>query len=540
VNNSPQVLVIDDDAVDREAVRRAVIRPGQNTVIHMAATGKEAIGLLQEKKFDCVFLDYHLPDMDGISLLRAVYDADTDLPPSPIVMLTGQGNEAVMADALRWGAQDYVVKDNISRDTLGIAMAKAREMFELKKSRRQAEEQLRQAQKMEAVGQLTSGVAHDFNNLLTVILGNTRILTRRLQPANGELSREDLMKKVQTIEISAQRGAELVRRLMVFTRQRAPKAEVVDINFCVQETAELLSRALGETVETRMVLNDGIWPVQVDVGQFENALINIAVNARDSMPQGGKLTIETHNVVVDDEYTFRHPDVVAGPYVMIAVSDTGHGMPPAIARRIFEPFYTTKPQGQGTGLGLSMVYGFIRQCGGYVHVYSEEGHGTVFRIYLPKLAGEGEAVVDNMPDALPGGSETILVVEDDEEVLAVAVKMLTQLGYKTFTAESGRTALEILKSERENISLVFTDVVLQGGMNGAELARKVQEYYPGIKILYTSGYTESAIPDYKLVEGTELIGKPYRKAALAAKVREILDGKQGETGHERESARARH
>ena len=526
------VLIIDDNVVDREGIRRYLRRPGFEITVCDATTGAEGLDQIGKTKFDCVFLDYRLPDMDGISLLRKIYDSDTDLPPFPVVMLTGQGNEAVMADALRWGAQDYIIKGNINPDTLQIAMAKAREVFELKKSRRAAEEHLRQSQKMEAVGQLTSGVAHDFNNLLTVVLGNTRLLQKKLQ-ANEAMSDEDLARRVQAIDKAARRGAELVRRLMIFTRQRPLAEAVVDINACVAETFELLRRSLGEMIEIRFIPGETLWPVEIDSGQFENALINIAVNALDAMPRGGKLTIETRNIMLNDEYTFRNPDMAEGPYVMIAISDTGTGMPEAVRQRIFEPFYTTKAAGEGTGLGLSMVYGLLRQSGGHVHVYSEEGHGTVFRIYLPRMAedgaGAGEIAAHGADSAAPCGTETLLVVEDDDEVRGIAQNMLERMGYKILIAKDGRTALEILKRQHKNIDLIFTDIVMPGGLSGADLVRQAQEYYPGVRVLYTSGYTENTLPDYQLIASEHLIGKPYRREALAQKIRQVLD--HGEQTH---------
>jgi signal transduction histidine kinase len=523
------ILIVDDDKIDRESVRRYLRKAGRNIEFCEASSGEEAFGQLKKKSFDCVFLDYNLPDMDGISLLRKFYDSEKGIAPSPTVMLTGKGSESVMIDALRWGAQDYLVKDNISSDSLYIALTKAKEMYELKISQHQANEIRRQSQKMEAVGQLTSGVAHDFNNLLTIVLGNTRLMQKRLQ-SGEDISglMEDFEKKVIAIETAAKKGAELVKRLMVFTRQRPVQMEVIDINGRVQEINELLKRTLGERISVKTIVSDGIWPVQVDVGQFENALINMAVNARDAMPDGGSLTLETQNVNVDDEYVFRHPDMSAGPYVMIAISDTGTGMPPEVAKRIFEPFYTTKKAGEGTGLGLSMVYGMLKQCGGYIHVYSEMGHGTVFRIYLPKVVDKEGSLPAGTTPQVPQGSETILVVDDDEKIRNVGAIMLERLGYRTLQAANGRTALEILKHEHKNISLLFTDVMMPDGMNGMQLMEKAREYFPQIKVLFTSGYTENTMPNYGIIAGQELIGKPYRKEDLAKKVRKILDSKEGQ------------
>jgi len=525
------ILIVDDDSVDRTAVKRHLGRPGREVTIHEATTGQEGLAMMVKKEFGCVFLDYRLPDMDGVTFLRKIYNPETDLTLAPVVMLTGQGSEGVMSDALRWGAQDYLIKDNISVETINISLSKAREVYELKKSRRMAEDQLRQAHKMEAVGQLTSGVAHDFNNLLTVILGSTRLLQRWIGDKDKEVSREAIAKKVDTIETAARKGTELIRRLMIFTRQRPLQKQISNVNESVEMTCELVQKSLGDMIEVKYLLAENLWPVYIDVDQLENALVNIAVNARDAMPKGGKLTFETHNIVLEEEYTRRHPDVPMGPYVMIAISDTGTGMPQHVIRRIFEPFYTTKPTGEGTGLGLSIVYGFIKQSGGYIHVYSEEGHGTVFRIYLPKAQAEGESVqAGTEKDTLPQGGETILVVEDDDEVRNVVVSMLERLGYKVIAAQNGRMALEILKREHQNIDLMFADIVMPDGMNGVEVATKAKEYYPGLKVLFTSGYTENAIPDYQLLSGQDLIGKPYRRNELAKKIRQILDRKQIKEG----------
>ncbi len=377
------ILVIDDDALDRMAIRRYVSRPHLNVRVQEAATGEAGAALLAAQRFDCLFLDYRLPDMDGVAFLKRFYDLDADLMPCPVVMLTGQGSEGVMTDALRWGAHDYIIKDNISADTLNIALIKAREIFDLRRARLQTDEKLRHAQKMDAVGQLTSGIAHDFNNLLTVILGNTHLMLRRL-PNIGTEAQEKLGPKVEAIETAARKGADLVRHLMVFTRQRELKEVVFDPNRCIADTLLLLKRTLGETIEVREHFAEDIGNIRVDTGLFENAVINIAVNARDAMKKGGRLDITTENVNLTANDLIAYPEMSPNSYVLIAIADNGEGMPESVRQRIFEPFYTTKPAGEGTGLGLSMVYGFIRQSGGHIQVDSTPGAGTIFRIYLPR------------------------------------------------------------------------------------------------------------------------------------------------------------
>lgn len=519
------ILIIDDDKVDREAVKRYLRSPAHHTItFHEAETGTEALEILQSRTFDCVLLDYLLPDMDGVSLLKQIYNADTDIAISPLVMLTGQGNEAVMLDALRRGAQDYLIKDHISSDTLNIAITKAREIFELKKSQKQAQDKLHQFHKLEAIGQLTSGVAHDFNNLLTVIMGNTRILQKRLRGDQADFSFEDASVKIQAIETAAKMGADLVTRLMVFARQRPLTLQTANINECVDQTFELIKRALGEEIGVNLILTDNLWPVALDITQFGNALINISLNARDAMPKGGKLTIETSNIILDDAYAESRPDISPGPHVLIAISDTGSGMGPDIIKHIFEPFFTTKPIGEGTGLGLPMIYGFITQSGGHITVYSEEGHGTVFRIYLPALSiGENSQVESAEDLLLHSGKETILIAEDDEDIRHIAKIILDRLGYQTIEAENGRVALEIFKRNPEKIDAIFTDIVMPDGIGGIDLIREAREIKPDIKALYTSGYTEKAFPDYRLDPGVSLISKPYHKKELAQKIRHILD-----------------
>lgn len=528
------ILIVDDNKSDREELKRCLKNPMRTGTLefHETDSALSALDMINSASYDCVFLDYLLPDMDGIELVKKLYDPETDLAGVPIVMLTGQGNESVMLHALRRGVQDYIVKGNLNPATIGIAMAKARELFELKKSRNQAEQQLQHMRRMEAIGELTSGIAHDFNNLLTVVIGNNHSLRRRVEKGPGEFDIEDVRKKIEAIDHAANKGADLVRRLMVFTRQSSLKHEIVDVNECVTETFELLTRTLGETIEIETVLTDELWPVSIDVREFENVLINLAVNARDAMKSKGKLTIETANIILDEAYALSNPEAMPGPYVLISVSDTGSGMDQETLKRIFEPFFTTKEAGEGTGLGLSMVYGFIKQSKGHIHVYSELGHGTVFRIYLPRVRVQTDADVAHI-HPLPQGKETVLIAEDHDDVRAVAALMLERLGYKVLQAKNGRVALEMLKKDHKSIDIVFTDIVMPGGMTGIELVQNMREYYPNIKALYTSGYSENAIPDYQLSVGEELISKPYRRETLAQKIRQVLDGQEINHGNQK-------
>jgi PAS domain S-box-containing protein len=385
--------------------------------------------------------------------------------------------------------------------------------------KRAAEAQLRQAQKMDAVGQLTGGIAHDFNNILTVITGTIEILTE------GVEDRPPLAAIARMIDEAATRGAELTNQLLAFARRQPLQPRNTDINAMVVETAKLLRPTLGEQIEIESMLEDEAWRAIVDPSQLSLALLNLAVNARDAMPKGGRLTLETGNVILDDAYAQSNPEVKPGRYVMVAVSDTGIGIPAALRERVFEPFFTTKEVGKGTGLGLAMVYGFVKQSGGHIKVYSEEGHGTTIKLYLPRSEEKDEAqtVIDALPAAdLPRGNETILVVEDDELVRNHVVALVGSLGYTTLSAGNGAAALKLIDAGTA-FDLLFTDVIMPGGMNGRQLADETVKRRPAMKVLYTSGYTENAIVHQgRLDPGVALLNKPYRKAELARKLREVL------------------
>ncbi|MGE4123822.1 MAG: PAS domain-containing protein [Pusillimonas sp.] len=382
-------------------------------------------------------------------------------------------------------------------------------------------ERLHQAHKMEAVGQLTGGIAHDFNNLLTVIMGNAELLKESLEDQPSLRIFAEMSSK------AAERGAELTSRLLAFARRQPLEPDVLETNKLVAGIEALLRRALTEDVEIELVRGGGVWPIEVDAGQLESAILNLAINARDAMPDGGKLTVETANAHLDDNYAGQHHDVTAGQYVMISVSDTGSGMPADVANRAFDPFYTTKPVGKGSGLGLSMVYGFVKQSGGHIKIYSEPGEGTTIRLYFPRANAPGAIAPAQTPLKAPQtGREHILAVEDDDLVRNHVVALLESLGYRVTRAASGPEALQIL-AHTFDIDLLFTDVVMPGGVNGRQLAEQAQALCPGLKILYTSGYTENAIVHHgRLDRGVNLLTKPYRRNELASKVRKVLDAPQ--------------
>jgi PAS domain S-box-containing protein len=390
-----------------------------------------------------------------------------------------------------------------------------------------AEEALRQAQKMETLGQLTGGVAHDFNNLLQVVSGNIDLIQRGLPADNPRLQRA-----VENAARGAERAAVLTQRLLAFSRRQPLAPKPIEPNKLVAGMSELLHRTLGETIAIETVLASGLWMVEADPNQLENAILNLAVNARDAMAAkenegGGKLTIETANSHFDRAYAAENAGVSPGQYVCICVSDTGCGMAADTVTRAFEPFFTTKDVGKGTGLGLSMVYGFVKQSGGHLKIYSEPGEGTSVKLYLPRLIG-GQPVDEERLDAeAPDGgqNETILVCEDDADVRAFTVEVLRDLGYRVVEAEDGPTALRMLERQDGAVDLLFTDVVLPSGMTGAMLAEQARSMRPDLKILFTTGYARNAIVHHgRLDPGVELITKPFSYTDLAARVRDMLDG----------------
>lgn len=379
---------------------------------------------------------------------------------------------------------------------------------------------LQQAQKMEAIGNLTGGVAHDFNNLLQVVAGNLQLLAKDVV-GNGQAER-----RISNALAGVDRGSKLASQLLAFGRRQALDPRVLNIGRLVRGMDEMLRRTIGEGVEVETIVSGGLWNTLVDPMQIENAILNLAINARDAMDGFGKLTIEVGNAYLDDSYSRLHKEVEPGQYVALSVTDTGTGMSPDLIEKVFEPFFSTKPEGKGTGLGLSMVYGFVKQTGGHVKIYSEVGQGTTIRMYLPRSTGQEDLEVVTMDGPVEGGPETILVAEDDEGVRAAVVEMLQELGYRVLNAPDAAAALTILESGMP-IDMLFTDVVMPGPLKSAELARKAKERLPNIAILFTSGYTENSIVHGgRLDPGVQLLSKPYTRDALARKIRHLLNNEK--------------
>jgi signal transduction histidine kinase len=398
-----------------------------------------------------------------------------------------------------------------------LALRRTREFYDEAERRELAEQALRQAQKMEAVGQLTGGVAHDFNNLLTIIIGNLGIAKRGVVEARAERALDNAL-------TGAQRAAQLTQRLLAFSRRQPLNPRTVDANRLIHSMSDLLTRSLGETVKLETIGGAGVWNIEVDVSEMETTLLNLALNARDAMPEGGKLTIETSNAYLDEQYCRHHEGVAPGQYVLIAVTDGGTGMSRETLEKAFEPFYTTKETGKGTGLGLSQVYGFMKQSGGHVKIYSEVGVGTTINLYLPRHhSAEEIQPVDEPAGSYRGNGETILVVEDDDGVRQYASEILRDLNYQILEARDAASALRLLDADKP-FDLLLTDVVLPG-KNGRELATEIEKRRPGIKIIFMTGYSRNAIVHHgRLDRGIELITKPLIEGVLARKIRQVLDG----------------
>ncbi len=384
--------------------------------------------------------------------------------------------------------------------------------------RKSLEEQLHQSQKLESIGVLAGGIAHDFNNLLTIILGYCHILLNTIK------KRTPMYTMLEQIEKAGQRASSLTQQLLAFSRKQIIQPQILNLNAVIGDSVNMLHRIIGEDIELVTYLAEDLNYVKVDAGQMNQVVINLAVNARDAMPKGGKLTIETHNVFLDKNYADHHLSVTTGDYIMVAISDNGEGMDTETKSRIFEPFFTTKKKGKGTGLGLSTVYGIVRQSGGNIWVYSEPGQGTTFKIYFPKIQTTDMRKVQApaLSKSLTG-SETILLVEDDNGVREMASTSLKNYGYQVLAADTGQNAIRLCKNHPEPIHLLITDVVMPG-MGGKQLAKKVLELYPGAKVLFMSGYTDNAIVHHGVLdEGVNLVQKPFNPEGLAKKAREVLD-----------------
>jgi PAS domain S-box-containing protein len=421
---------------------------------------------------------------------------------------------SVVIDAIYDEARQLVGFAKVTRDIT--------ERVEAQRQLKETQDQLATSQKLEAIGQLSGGIAHDFNNLLMIVIGNLETAQRHLRQGTAGAN---LQRVLSNAARGAQRAAALTSRLLAFSRRQALDPKPFNVNAFLTGVVEFLQRSLGEQVEIEAVGGAGLWQIEVDANQLESALVNLAINARDAMPNGGKLTIEAANVHVDDQYVRSNPEMTSGQYVAICVTDTGIGMSPDTLNHAFEPFFTTKELGQGTGLGLSQVYGFVKQSGGHVKIYSELGQGTTIKIYMPRYLGKalGEEPAADEPLAEGEQTETILVVEDDADLRSYLAEILRGLKYRVITTPNAQSALMTLRANAQHVDLLLTDIIMPG-MTGRELGKQAQEVRPALQVLYMTGYSRNAVVHQgRLDEGVELLQKPVSQGELANRVRTILD-----------------
>jgi two-component system, cell cycle sensor histidine kinase and response regulator CckA len=513
-----RILHLEDDRKDAELVQAALEAEGLPVTVEVAASREDFMAAIGRGQFRLILSDYAVPGFDGISALRVAQDT---APEVPFILVSGTLGEEAAAESIKSGATDFVLKHRLGR--LGPSVRRALAEAAERRKRQQAEEalhqseaQLRQAQKMEAIGQLAGGVAHDFNNLLTAIMGYGQIMRSRIIDAKAERDLDEILK-------AADRAAALTRQLLAFSRQQVLDPKVLDLNRLITDMDKMLQRLIGEDIDLATMPGGDLGRVKADPGQIEQVVMNLVVNARDAMPRGGKLTIETANVDLNEDYIGARQDLRSGPHVMVAVSDTGCGMTPEVRSRIFEPFFTTKEIGRGTGLGLSTVHGIVKQSGGHVEVYSEVGLGTTFKIYLPRVDEQAGTLPQQSADHdRYQGHETVLVVEDDEMIRRVIGESLRLQGYTVLEAADGSEAITLCEQERQPIDILVTDVVMPL-MSGPELAQRLHSIRPDLPILFISGYTDRALLHQgQRHSGTAFLQKPFTPETLARKIREIL------------------
>jgi signal transduction histidine kinase len=521
-----RVLLVEDSEDDATMTLHALKRSGFDVASERVQTRDDMRAALATQSWDVIVSDYSMPQFTGPEAFQTLREVGLDIP---FVIVSGTVGEESAVQAMRMGVHDYLLKGNLhrlgpalERELRDCAERKARMQAEAARQRaetslRTTEEQLRHAQKMEAVGRLAGGIAHDFNNILSVILSYTTFAIDVLKP--GDPMRDDL----ETVRGAGERAADLTRQLLAFSRQQVLEPRVMDLAKIVRAIEKMLARLVGEDVSVSVmpVLDSG--KIYADPGQVEQVIMNLVVNARDAMPRGGKITVEINNAELDDEYAAAHPSVTAGSYVMLAVTDTGVGMDRATQARIFEPFFTTKEVGKGTGLGLSTVYGIVQQSKGHIWLYSEPGQGTTFRVYFPRTDKEAVDLRTPVPPRSLHGTETVLVVEDEDQVRAIMSSVLRRNGYTVLEAHNGLAALQLCESHGEPIDLVVTDVIMPT-MGGKELAERILKLRPSLKVLFVSGYTENTIIHHGVLErGIAFLQKPITPKAFATKVREVLE-----------------
>jgi signal transduction histidine kinase len=465
-------------------------------------------------RIDLIFSDFSLPQFTTHRALELLQQSNLDIP---FVVVSGTIGEEHAVDILKAGATDYVLKNHLAR--LGPVVRRALRESAERAERRKLHEQFLQAQKMESIGQLAGGVAHDFNNILTVIQGHASMLR-----AKKSLP-DEIKGSINQILLAAERATNLTRQLLTFSRKQVTQTRVLDLNEVVTNMTKMLKHILRADVSLRVNYGSEAFLVRADAGMMEQVLMNLAINARDAMPQGGKLIVSTSDESIGPEYVQLNPQGSVGDFVCMAVTDTGEGIPPENLARIFEPFFTTKPVGQGTGLGLATVYGIVRQHNGWITVYSETGKGTVFRIYLPAAKEREDKKVERpINQIVRGGNETILLIEDEAPLRALDRSILEGYGYEVVEADCAGAAVERWREHQSRISLVFTDIVIPGGASGPDLAKRFHAEKPTLRFIFSSGYSMDVVEkDFELHEGINFLQKPYSPHRLAQTVREVLE-----------------
>ncbi len=513
---SPQirVLMLEDRPADAEVILQELRRAGFRIEWQRVETEADFAARLTPQ-LDLILADYRLPHYDGLSALHLVQEHNLDVP---FILISALLSDEVAARCIKSGVTDYLRKNHLDR--LGLAVTNALQERRLRAERKSMEDQLRQAQKMESIGQLAGGIAHDFNNVLCVINGRTSML---LEDPSLSAPARDSLKEIYT---AGARAAALTRQLLFFSRRQMLHRVAVDLNKVIEELAKMLHRLIGEHITLTLELADRLPTIQADSGMMEQVLMNLAVNARDAMPRGGKLTIKTDTVELRDEDIRGKPEARSGGFVRLSVTDTGCGISPDVMPRIFEPFFTTKGATHGTGLGLSTVFGIVGQHDGWIEVASEVGYGTAFTLFFPIVRHVEPSALLFAPaeTKVRGGHETILVVEDEAAVREFAVAALQFHGYRVLQATSGRDALEVWQRHTQDIQLLVTDMVMPDNLTGPELAAVMLAGNPAVRVLFTSGYTPEMMAEvFAASKGKRFIHKPYQPRALAQAVREALD-----------------
>jgi two-component system, cell cycle sensor histidine kinase and response regulator CckA len=525
------ILHLEDDQNDAALVQSTLQSGGVACATTRVQTQDEFVAALEHGGIDLIISDYSLPTFDGLSALKI---AHARWPAIPLIFVSGTLGEERAVDSLKSGATDYVLKGHLTR--LVPAVRRAMQDVEDRIEHRKLEAQFIEAQKMEVVGHLASGVAHDFNNILAVIMGYADLILSELEPDSP------LRKYTDEIRHASERAAGLTRQLLVFSRKQTVQPVVLDLNAVMKDLDKMLRRLVDENIELMIVPGKEIGRIKADPGYVGQVLMNLVVNARDAMSNGGRLIIATSNARLDENYAHAHKCVIPGDYVLLSVSDTGTGMTDEVKKRLFEAFFTTKPVGKGTGLGLATCQTIIQQCSGHIEVQSEVGKGTTFKIYFPRV--EQPVDISTKPAAtslLPRGTETLLLVEDEPSVRHLACSILEAQGYIVLRANNGQDALHVAREHRgPPIRLVVTDVIMPL-MSGKVMAEWLKATYPDLKILFTSGYTDDAIAHHGVLEkGVAFLSKPYTPATLARKVRAMLDNQTESTFLRKQDAVVNH